>query len=275
MRISSGGEAQRSTPRGSGLGILILCGLTMLGGLSMAGCRARPQPGEPSEVLVFAAASLGESFQALAADFEAEHPEHRLVFNFAGSNALATQLLEGARADVFASADGLQMQRLEDAGLLAGPPRIFARNRMLLIVSDTGADAIRAPEDLLKPGLRLVLAGPDVPAGRYARQALARAGLWPAAEINLVSEEADVKGVVGKVAMDEADAGIVYATDVTPAVAGSVHVLVWAEMSRELADYPAAVLAAAGEPEGAAAFLSFLASEAAARALTARGFDLP
>lgn len=267
MQQSSACKPRRETVRSLGIVLLL--------GLGLSGCRAQREQGEPAELLVFAAASLGESFQAMAADFEAEHPDYRLVFNFAGSNALATQLLEGAQADLFASADGLQMQRVEAAGLLAGPPEVFARNRMILIVSDTGAEAIRAPEDLLEPGLRLVLAGPEVPAGRYARQALTRAGLWPAAEANLVSEEADVKGVVGKVALDEADAGIVYATDVTPAVAGSVHVLVWADMSRELADYPVAALASASQPGGAAAFVSFLSGETAARALTARGFELP
>lgn len=240
----------------------------------LAGCAVERGLGDPVDLRVFAAASLTEAFESLAPDFEAAQPGYRLVFNFAGSDALATQLLEGARADVFAAADERQMARLIEAQLVE-PPRTFVHNRLALITALDLDPPLRRPSDLSRPGLRLVLAGPEVPAGRYAREALRQLGAWPAAEVNLVSEELDVKGVVGKVLLGEADAGMVYVSDVTPAVAGELSTLALPPSVSLRASYPAARLRAAPEPAGADAFLDFLFDPQAVTALRARGFETP
>lgn len=167
---------------------------------------------------VFAAASLRESFEALGREFEGAHPEIQVEFEFAGTAVLRAQIERGAPADVFASADESHAHALAADDLIESP-RVFAHNRMVVITPPGGR--VRTLADLARPGLRLVLAGRAVPAGRYARRALARmdsSGSFPPrfrsrVEANVVSEETGVRGVLAKVALGEADAGLVYATD--------------------------------------------------------------
>ncbi len=177
--------------------------------LLAAGCR-RDHP--RAELRVFAASSLVDVFTEAGARFEAEHPEVGVVLSVAGSQILASQIVEGARADVFASADEFQMDRVGD---LFPEPVVFAENRVVLVTPATST--IKRVEDLTRPGVRVVLASESVPAGRYAKQALDRLGLFDRVEPNVVSYEHDVRGVLSKVLLGEADAGIVYATDAASA----------------------------------------------------------
>jgi molybdate transport system substrate-binding protein len=180
--------------------------------LACVACRAPAR----QTVVVFAAASLSESFHALEQAYEAEHPEIDVVINLAGSQLLATQLLEGAPADVFASADAATLDRvLAERPELSGTRRPFASNHLMLVVPSTSElDTFEQLDELLaRPGLKIVLAGPEVPVGRYARKALDELGLRDAFEAKLVSNEDSVDGVLAKLALGECDLGIAYATD--------------------------------------------------------------
>ncbi len=166
--------------------------------------------GEPREISVFAASSLTDAFTRLGEDFTAAHPGVTVTFNFAGSNDLVTQLQQGAPADVLATADTRSM---EAAGDLAGAPQAFAGNKLVIAVAPGNPEHITGLADLAREDLKVVLAAPEVPAGKYAEEVLAEAGVT----VKPVSLEVSVKGVVTKVSLGEADAGIVYATDVDAA----------------------------------------------------------
>ena len=226
----------------------------------------------PRELKVAAAMSLKEVFTALEAGFEAKHGVD-VVFNFAGSQILAGQIAEGAPVDVFAAADEPQMQRAIATGRITRA-EVFARNRLVLITPATPVEGqIAGAAELGRPGLRLVLAGPGVPAGAYARQALQELGVAEAALKNLVSNEENVRGVVGKVVAGEADAGVVYATDVTPAVANKLRVLPLAVTVEPR--YEVAALADSPEASLAAAFVAELCGAGGQTLLTQHGFLLP
>src|SRR5437763_1394498 len=171
---------------------------------------------------VFAAASLKEAFTTIGAQFEV-HDRAKVTFNFGGSDELVTQIAQGAPADVFASANLTQMKIAQDKGLIASRPAVFARNRLVVIVPRNNPGHVYRLPDLGRPGVRLVLAAPQVPAGKYARAALAamaRAAVFGPRFLtrvmaNVASNETDVKAVVAKVVLGEADAGVVYVTDGT------------------------------------------------------------
>jgi molybdate transport system substrate-binding protein len=204
-------------------------------------------------VTVLAAASLTESFAALETAFEAEHPEYDVELAFAGSQLLATQLLEGAHADVFASANPEQVDRVATGRELI-ERRPFASNRLILVVRKDGP--IHALDQLTDDGVRVVLAGEAVPAGKYARAALTELGLHDEVLANVVSNELDVRGVIAKLRAGEADAGIVYATDLR----GSRDVLEGIELVVDVhARYELAVLGDNGrDPAGGKAFAAFV-----------------
>lgn len=219
---------------------------------------------------VFAAASLKEAFTTVARDFERAYPGTKVHLQFAGSQSLAAQISNGAPADVFASADPRNLDKI------AYDPktrRVFATNR--LVVVSAGKTNL---QDL--PNLnRIVLAAAAVPAGGYARETLARArerfgNDWLLqTERKVVSEEPDVRAVLAKVTLGEADAGIVYASDAV-GVKGVVATPIPAELQPRI-EYPAAVARGAHEPKLAKAFVDFLVSRAGKRALAARGFGPP
>jgi molybdate transport system substrate-binding protein len=236
----------------------------------LAACGAPPGR---TELTVAAAMSLKEAFLELEQSFEREHPDVDVVFNFAGSQVLAAQIVEGAPVDVFASADHAQIEGAATSGRLL-PARIFARNR-LVIIAPAGSTTVVAPADLGKRGVRLVLAAEGVPAGAYARAALAKLGLRDAALANVVSNEENVRGVIGKVAAGEADAGVVYATDVTDAVAGKLRVLAFAGAEDVVPTYEIAALGDSKQPAAAAAFVDAVAGPPGAAALQRRGFLPP
>jgi molybdate transport system substrate-binding protein len=222
---------------------------------------------ERETITVFAAASLTESFGAIEQAFEAEHPQYDVVLAFAGSQVLATQLLEGAQADVFASAHPEQVERVAEGRELIDR-QAFASNRLVVVVRDDGA--IRSLDQLAGEGVRVVLAGEAVPAGKYAREALTELGLRDSVMANVVSNEIDVRGVIGKLRAGEADAGIAYATDLR----GSESVLEAIELPVDVhARYELAVLADANSRAGGQAFAAFVGGSEGQAILREFGFS--
>ena len=232
------------------------------------------------QLTIFTAASLTEAFKEMGANIEQANPGTKVIFNFAGSPTLRTQLAQGARADVFASADEPNMQGAQKEGTIASEPRLFVRNQLVAIVPAANPAQVMRLQDLAKPGVKLVLTNKEVPVGNYSRQALAKMsqdaafGSEFATRVlaNLVSEETNVKQVVAKVQLGEADAGIVYSSDVTPAVRGAVQVLTIPEPFNVIAHYPIAVVRDAPNAAGARAFIDYVLSPAGQAILTKHGF---
>ena len=211
---------------------------------------------------VFAASSLREAFVAL------EGPRYR----FAGSDELAFQIAEGAEADVFAAASQKAPQALFEDGLVERP-RTFATNRLVLIVPRENEAGVRGVADLRRPGIRLVLGDEGVPIGDYTRDALARAGAEDVLE-HAVSFEDDVKGVLSKVALGEADAGVVYATD-AKAAAEDVSLIELPSAIQPAVQYAVAVVSASDRRDEAEAFVERLLSRDGRAALHESGFGVP
>jgi len=232
------------------------------------------------ELTVFAAASLTAAFKDVGAAFEDANSGVDVTFNFAGSPALRTQVEEGAPADVLALADNKNMQAALDKKLVAQAWRTFARNRLVIAVPSANPGEISAPVDLANSGLKLVLAQEDVPVGNYARESLGNmeadatfgAGFRDRVLANVVSNEPNVKAVVTKVQLGEADAGIVYATDITGDLKGTVTAIPIPDEFNVVATYPVSVVSDAKEPEIAAAFIDFLLSAAGQAILEEHGF---
>jgi len=221
-------------------------------------------------VSVFAAASLTEAFRTIAKNFEAAHPGTKVEFNFAGSSTLARQIVEGAPADVFASADDENMKKVVDAGDVAGVPKSFVRNRLAVIVPRGNPRDVKGLADLARPGMTVSLAAPGVPVGRYAAEAFAKANT----PVPDASREADVKAVVTRVSMGEADAGVVYVTDVT-AGGDKVEAVPIEEAQNVVASYPIAQLKGAPNAAGAQDFIAYVLSPPGQRVLTNSGFLPP
>jgi molybdate transport system substrate-binding protein len=241
--------------------------LTACGGVAAPAATADPVRGG---VTVFAAASLTEAFTKLGADFHARHEGATVQFNFAGSPTLVSQLTQGAQADVFASADEPNMAKLATAGLAAAPARIFATNRLEIVVEAGNPKHIGSLADLAQPGLLVVLAAPAVPAGRYAGQALQAAGV----KVTPASQEVDVKAVVSKVALGEADAGIVYVTDVLAGGAKVAGVAI-PDAQNVVARYPVALLKGAANGPAGQAFIDYLVGTDGQKTLAGFGFAGP
>lgn len=223
----------------------------------------------PSATLnVYAAASLTEAFQELGLSLQQSHPGLTVRFNFAGSQQLALQIEQGAPADVFASADQRWMSSVVEKGQVDGEPAVFARNRLVAIVPRTNPARIGRLEDLARRGTKIVLAAEAVPVGKYSREALGKlAGAEGYPEdydhrvlANVVSQEENVKSVVAKVQLGEADAGIVYRSDVTPSVARYVKVFEIPDPYNSIATYPIAVLKSAGNAQAARDFIALVTS---------------
>jgi molybdate transport system substrate-binding protein len=230
---------------------------------------AAPDPVQGT-VTMFAAASLTEAFTQVGTDFHARHKGATIQFNFAGSSTLVTNLTNGAQADVFASADEPNMARVTAAGLTAAPARIFATNRLEIVVEAGNPKHITGLADLAQPGLLVVLAAPAVPAGRYAGQALQAAGV----KVTPVSLELDVKAVVSKVAMGEADAGIVYLTDVRAGGARVAGVAI-PDVQNVVARYPIAVLKGGTNATAGQAFADYVLGPDGQKTLAGFGFTGP
>jgi len=250
------------------LGVRAVAVVALLAALALAAgaCGATPAAGggESRELSVFAAASLTDAFSELGDQFTAAHPGVTVTFNFAGSNDLVTQLQQGAPADVLATAD---TKNMDAAGDLVGAPQAFAANKLAIAVAPGNPIGITGLADLARKDLKVVLAAPEVPAGKYAQEALATAGV----SVEPVSLEVSVKGVVTKVSLGEADAGIVYVTDVA-AAAGKLDGIAIPDGQNVLATYPIAALAASAHPDDAKAFVDLVLSPEGRRVLADYGF---
>lgn len=219
---------------------------------------------------VFAASSLTNAFEEIGTAFEAENPGVEVLFSFASSSDLAAQLVEGAPADVFASANNTQMNAARDGGRIAGTARTFAKNRLVLIVPADNPAGITTLRDLQQQGVQLVVAAPDVPVRTYTDTMLDRLAADPAygedyrtaVLSNVVSEEQNVRQVAAKVALGEADAGIVYVSDVTPDISAQVVSIPIPDYLNTIATYPIAVTNDTPNPELAQAFVDYVLSDA-------------
>lgn len=258
-----------------------LFSLALTGVLVAAGFAA-PAGAQSDKVIVFAAASLTEAFDAAAPAFT-KKTGIAVTFNYGGSDTLATQIKQGAPADVFASANLAQMKVVGAAGLVAGTPKTFAKNRLVLISPKGSRMKFTSPADLAKPGAKDVLAAATVPVGLYARATFGRlsgtpgypAGFPAAVEKNVVSNELDVKAVVTKISLGEGDAGVVYSTDVTSTVAPKLDVLPFPAAVAPDIEYPIAALKNAPNAKGAQAFVDYIVSPEGQAFLKARGFISP
>ncbi|MEX1071057.1 MAG: molybdate ABC transporter substrate-binding protein [Anaerolineales bacterium] len=227
------------------------------------------------EVIVFAAASLMDAFDEIATEFGAAHPGVDVLVNYASSSELATQLIEGAAADVFASANQSQMQIAADAGRISGLPVVFVTNRLTIIVPADNPAGILSPAGLANEGVQFVLAAPGVPVRDYSDQSIALLGdaeLQAAVYANVVSEEPNVRQVTTKVSLGEADAGIVYASDVTPDIADLVLQIEIPDEQNVLAAYPIAMVSDAPSGTLAQEFIDFVLSVEGQAILQSWGF---
>ena len=220
-------------------------------------------------ITVFAASSLNASYTAIGKAFQTLHPGTTVTFTFGGSSMLVSQIQQGAIGDVFASADQPNMQKLIDAGLTAESPIVFARNNLEIVVGKGNPKHITSLSDLGRSGLVVVLCAPAVPCGRYAAQAMQKAGV----SVRPASQEADVKAVLSKVALGEADAGIVYVTDVKAAGTAVEGVAIPAALN-VVAEYPIVILKDSQNRALARAFISYILTDGR-RILAGYGFTNP
>ena len=221
-------------------------------------------------VTVFAAASLKKTFTAIGAEFEKAHPGVTVTFNFAGSSDLVAQIQQGAPADVFASADPKNMDKATGDSLTAATPVDFASNTLEIAVPPGNPAKIASLADLAKPGVKVVLCAPEVPCGAAAAKVEAAARI----DIKPVSEEQSVTDVLGKVTSKEADAGLVYVTDVKGA-GDAVEGVEFAESSSAVNTYPIATLKASKNAAAAQAFLEAVTGDPGQGILAAAGFAKP
>jgi len=237
-------------------------------------------PEEGGDLTVFAAASLTDAFEQIATDLESAHPDLGIEFNFAGSQALVTQLGEGAAADVFASANATQMHAAIDQGSISGEPVTFVQNRLAIVVPSDNPAGLDGPEDLAREDLQLVLAQAEVPVGLYAREAVCNMseattadgeGFVAAVAANVVSEEEDVRDVLTRVQLGEADAGIVYVSDAA-AAGDDVELIEIPDDVNVVASYPIAPVAG-GDTALAQAFIAYVLGEDGQETLQNFGFE--
>jgi molybdate transport system substrate-binding protein len=281
-------HARRRAVRALGLAAISF-GLAALAGCSRAQRSERttraeaPAPSAPppahleTKLVVFAATSLRDAFSVMAEVFERRHAGIEVTFNFAGTQELRTQLEQGAAVDVFASADQRHMAELERGGRVTAP-KLFARNEPVIVVARESAALIRGLSDLPRAD-RLVFGAAEVPIGRYTLQILNKAGsrLGPSfrerVEAKVVSRELNVRQVLTKVGLGEAQAGFVYRTDARNAK--DVHVVAIPPELNVVAEYPIAILSNAAHPKLASEWLTFVLSSDGQRALREHGFLPP
>ncbi|MFL9653911.1 molybdate ABC transporter substrate-binding protein [Streptomyces sp. PB17] len=265
----------RRTARVAGAGAAALLALSACSSSSgsdadSAGTSSSSVPKLSGQVTVFAAASLKESFTALGETFEKQHPGTEVTFNFAGSDTLAASITGGAPADVFASASPKTMATVTDAGAAAGTPATFVRNQLEIATPPGNPDHVSSLKDLTASGLKVVLCDKTVPCGAAAQKALDAGGL----ELTPVSYEQDVKAALTKVELKEADAAVVYRTDVK-AAGDKVTGVDFPESAKAVNDYPITLLKDAPNTEAAQAFVELVKSAEGQRVLTGAGFRTP
>lgn len=277
--------------RSSRLGVYVIVALGLVAGCT-GGRNAGPTasgvgPGvgssvvAPTALTVFAAASLRKPFAAIEAAYRTVHPEVSVTFSFDASSALEAQIEEGAPADVFASADTKNPQKLVDGGFATGPVTSFAGNALTIIVPTTNPAGVSSPLDLAQPGLKVIAAGDDVPITEYADQLvdnLAKEAGYPAdfsakVKANVVSREDNVAAVVSKIELGEGDAAIVYLTDARNAT--QVTAVAVPDAASVPATYGAVPVKASKSPDAATAFISWLAGPDGQAILATFGFLPP
>lgn len=235
----------------------------------LTACAGYGLPGDggppPVALTVFAASSLKAPYDKIGKKFDAAQ-KAATTFNYAGTQTLVAQLTQGAPADVFASADVAHMTTLSSAGLLNGSAPIFAHNKLEIAIAKGNPKGIHGLIDLARQGLVVVLADPSVPAGKYAAQALKSAGVT----VHPASLEQQVSAVLSKVALGEADAGIVYVSDIV--TSGQVDGVTIPDAQNVIANYPVAVLKSAQNPEIGRLFIEYLLSTDGQAILKAAGF---
>ena len=231
---------------------------------------------------VFAATSLTDVFEALREQFLADNPHADILLNFSSSSTLAAQLIQGAPADVFASANERQMQLVVENGIIdADDTRVFAHNQLVLITPSENPAAVDSVRDLAREGILLVLAAPGTPIRAYtdamfaSHSSVIGADFAEAVYHNLVSEESNVRQVAARVALGEADAGIVYQSDVIGAISDQLRAIEIEPAHNQLASYPIAVLSESANKSLAAGFFDFVLSDEARPLLLAFGFCAP
>lgn len=216
---------------------------------------------------VFAAASLTASFNALGISFHQAHPAVGVNFNFAGTPTLVTQIEQGAPADVFASADADNMTRLTTDGFTSGTSKVFARNQLEIVVAPGNPKGITGLADLARSGVIYITEGPTVPAGKYSLQALALAGV----KVTPRSLETSVTAVISKIELGEADAGIVYTTDIQ-AAGSKVQGVQIPAADNVIATYPIVAVKGTKYGDVASAFIDYVLSSTGQATLATFGF---
>ncbi|OZM82550.1 molybdate ABC transporter substrate-binding protein [Pseudonocardia sp. MH-G8] len=237
---------------------------------SGAGDGGSAGPPEERTLTVYAAASLTEVFTALEPRFEQARPGVDVVFNFGASSDLAQQIVNGGPADVFASANTPTMQTVADAGLVDGEPAVFATNVLEIVTPPGNPAGVTSFADLARPDLLVVVCAPQVPCGSAADKIEQATGVT----LTPVSEEPDVKSTLAKVTSGNADAGLVYATDVRSA-GDDVQGIEFPEAAQAVNDYPIAVIADAPSADLARQFQEFVASAEGREVLASAGFGTP
>jgi molybdate transport system substrate-binding protein len=254
------------------LAVTVAAGVLLLAGCGTDTPAAAPSGGTgvTGDVTVFAAASLTESFTKIGKDFEAANPGSKVTFNFAGSSALATQINQGAPADVFASAAAANMKTVTDAGNADGSPVTFVKNQLVIVVPKGNPEGLTTLENLTKPGLKVALCAEQVPCGAAAKKALGAANV----ALTPVTLEQDVKAALSKVKLGEVDAALVYRTD-AKASAADVDGVEFPESAGAINEYPVVVLKDAPNRTAAQAFLAYVQSDKGIMVLTDAGFQKP
>jgi molybdate transport system substrate-binding protein len=269
---------RKSLPQVLLAGVVLAAGLTgcatgtpaSTGGPSAGAAGASEGPKLSGTITVFAAASLKATFTKLAADFEAKNPGTKITLSFAGSSDLVTQISQGAPADVFASADTKNMAKLSDASLVQGSPADFATNVLTIAVPPANPASVGSFADLAKPGVKVVICASQVPCGAATKTVEKETGIT----LKPVSEESSVTDVLGKVTSGEADAGLVYVTDVK--VAGNkVTGVPFAEAAKTVNTYPIAAVRTSKNPDLAAAFIAAVTGPEGRKVLGDAGFGAP
>ncbi|GGS19706.1 molybdate-binding protein [Streptomyces nojiriensis] len=221
----------------------------------------------PANLTVLAAASLTDVFKTMGAQYEKEHPGTKVAFSFAGSQELAAQVRQGAPADALVTADTKTMDGLKAE---TGTPTVIAKNELVIATAPGNPHKIDSLKDLSDPDLKVVLAAPEVPAGRYSQEIIDKQGIT----VKPVSLEPNVRAVLSKVELGEADAGLVYKTDTT-AAKGKVGAVGIPPDQNAVASYPAATLKATKNAAAAAAYVRWLSSPEAQKILQEAGFQKP
>lgn len=219
---------------------------------------------------MFAAASLNKAFDKIGQQFEQRHPGVTMKFNYAGSSSLATSIKQGARADVFASANTKNMTAVTKEKLASGTPEVFAKNKLEIMVAKGNPMKITTVRDLSKPAVKVAVCAPAVPCGSYSKDVFDKANVT----VKPVSEETSVSGVVTKVSLGEADAGVVYVTDVK-AAGGKVTGVPIPANQNVVADYPMVRLKDAQNGAASTAFMKYVDGQQGQQVLASYGFLPP